>query len=175
MHPVVVTGAAAAVTVMMTAAAAGSTTPRASQAPPTTTPIKHVVVIIGENHSFDNMFATYQPPGHQKIWNLLSEGIVTKTGAPGPNYKKAAQFTASDTKTYSVTPKLTGRYKTLPQPNTTYVSPACDGQNGNQPDRRFPANLPDGPFQITKYVSYSDSHIEYSEPRAVRVLRRLRG
>jgi phospholipase C len=162
MHPVVVTGAAAAVTVMMTAAAAGSTTPRASQAPPTTTPIKHVVVIIGENHSFDNMFATYQPTGHQKIWNLLSEGIVTKTGAPGPNYKKAAQVTASDTKTYSVTPKLTGPYKALPQPNTTYVSPACDGQNGNQPDKRFPANLADGPFQITKYVSYTDSHSEYS-------------
>jgi phospholipase C len=31
----------------------------------TTTPIKHVVVIIGENHSFDNVFATYQPPGRQ--------------------------------------------------------------------------------------------------------------
>src|SRR4029077_20380770 len=65
MHPALVTGAAVAVTVMMTAAAAGSTTPRASQAPPTTTPIKHVVVIIGENHSFDNVFATYQPPGRQ--------------------------------------------------------------------------------------------------------------
>ena len=124
MHPALVTGAAAAITVMMTAAAAGSTTPRASQAPPTTTPIKHVVVIIGENHSFDNVFATYQPPGHQKIWNLLSEGIVTKTGAPGPNYAKAAQFTASNTKSYSLTPKLTGPYKTLPQPNTTYVPPA---------------------------------------------------
>ena len=98
MHPVLVTGAAVAVTVMMTAAAAGSTTPRASQAPPTTTPIKHVVVIIGENHSFDNIFATYQPPGHQKIWNLLSEGIVTKTGAPGPNFAKAAQLTASNTR-----------------------------------------------------------------------------
>ena len=32
--------------------------------PFTTTPIKHVVVIIGENHSFDNVFATYRPPGH---------------------------------------------------------------------------------------------------------------
>ena len=84
-HPAVTVGAAAAVAVMMTAAAAGST-PRASQAPPATTPIKHVVVIIGENHSFDNMFATYQPPGGQKIWNLLSEGIITKSGAPGPHF-----------------------------------------------------------------------------------------
>jgi phospholipase C len=160
-HPAVAVGAAAAVTVMLTAAAAGGT-PRASQAPATTTPIKHVVVIIGENHSFDNMFATYQPPGHQKIWNLLSEGIVTRTGAPGPHFAKAAQVTASDTKTYSVAPKITGRYKALPQPNTTYVSPACDGQNAFQADRRFPANLVNGPFQITKYVPYADTHIEYS-------------
>ena len=105
MHPALVTGAAVAVTVMMTAAAAGGTTPRASQAPPTTTPIKHVVVIIGENHSFDNVFATYQPPGRQKIWNLLSEGIVTGRSTPGPKYKKALQLTASDTKTYSLNPK----------------------------------------------------------------------
>ncbi len=27
----------------------------------TTTPIKHVIVIIGENRSFDHVFATYQP------------------------------------------------------------------------------------------------------------------
>ena len=27
----------------------------------TTTPIKHVIVIIGENRTFDHLFATYQP------------------------------------------------------------------------------------------------------------------
>ncbi len=160
-HPAVATGAAVAVTVMMTAAAAGAS-PRTSGQPHTTTPIKHVVVIIGENHSFDNVFATYQPPGRQKIWNLLSEGIVTKTGAPGPDYKKAIQLTASNTKTYSLSPKITGAYKTLPQPNTTYVSAACDGQNGNSPDKRFPATLPAGPYQITKYVPYFDDHVAYS-------------
>jgi len=160
-HPAVATGAAVAVAVMMTAAAAGAT-PRTAWHPHTTTPIKHVVVIIGENHSFDNMFATYQPPGRQKIWNLLSEGVITKTGAPGPNYKKAIQLTASNTKKYSLNPKITGPYKTLPQPNTTYVSPACDGQNGNQPDTRFPSTLPAGPYQITKYVPYFDDHIAYS-------------
>jgi len=160
-YPAVTVGAAAAVTVMMTAAAAGST-PRTSQAAQTTTPIKHVVVIIGENHSFDNVFATYQPPRGQKIWNLLSEGIVTKSGAPGPNFATAKQLTASDTNTYTLTPKITGSYKPLPQPNTTYVSSACDGQNGNSPDARFPANLPAGPYQITKYVPYFDDHIAYS-------------
>jgi len=160
-HPAVATGAAVAVTVMMTAAAAGSA-PHASPGPRTTTPIKHVVVIIGENHTFDNVFATYQPPRHQKIWNLLSEGIITKSGAPGPNFGKARQLTASNTKTYSLTPKITGTYKPLPQPNTTYVSNACDGLNGNSPDTRFPANLPNGPYQITKSVPYFDDHIEYS-------------
>src|SRR5215469_6691919 len=160
-HPAVATGAAVAVTVMMTAAAAGST-PHASPGPRTTTPIKHVIVIIGENHSFDNVFATYQPPRHQKIWNLLSEGIVTKNGTPGPNFGKAAQLTASNTKTYSLTPKITGKYKPLPAPNTTYVSKACDGLNGNSADIRFPANMPNGPYQITKSVPYFDDHIAYS-------------
>src|SRR5215469_15020851 len=160
-YPALATGAAVAVTMMMTAAPAGSAA-RASGGPRTTTPIKHVVVIIGENHSFDNIFATYQPPGHQKIWNLLSEGIVTKSGTPGPNFSKAAQFKSSVTKSYTVTPKKTGAYKTLPQPNTTYVSKACDGRAGNSPDKRFPADLPNGPFQITHYVPYFDSHLQYS-------------
>src|SRR5215471_3205977 len=160
-HPAVATGAAVAVTVTMTAAAAGSA-PHASPGPRTTTPIKHVVVIIGENHSFDNVFATYQPPRHQKIRNLLSEGIITQSGAPGPNFGQARQLTASNTKTYGLTPKITGAYQRLPQPNTTYVSNACDGLNGNSPDTRFPANLPNGPYQITKYVPYFDDHIEYS-------------
>src|SRR6516225_1876397 len=62
---------------------------------PAGTPIKHVVVIIGENHTFDNVFATYRPPGRQRIQNLLSEGIVTRNGAPGPHYARAAQLTAT--------------------------------------------------------------------------------
>src|SRR5579875_2443945 len=49
------------------------------------TPIKHVIVIIGENHTFDNVFGTYQPPRGQSVMNLLSEGIVTASGEPGPN------------------------------------------------------------------------------------------
>jgi acid phosphatase len=128
----------------------------------TTTPIKHVVVIIGENHSFDNVFATYQPPGHQHIRNLLSEGIVTKSGSPGPNFKAASQLKATNTAKYTLNPVISGQYTTLPQPNTTYVSSACSGLPGNSPDTRFPAALPNGPFQITKYVPYFDSHLEYA-------------
>src|SRR5947209_15529411 len=55
------------------------------------TPIKHVIVIIGENHTFDNVFGTYQPPGGQTVRNLLSEGIVTASGAPGPRVSLATQ------------------------------------------------------------------------------------
>jgi len=146
-----------------TAVTAASAAPSHLRQATTTTPIKHVVVIIGENHSFDNVFATYQPPDHQHIRNLLSEGIINKNGSPGPNYAKATQLTARDKGTYTVTPKLTGPYKTLPKPNTTYVSQACDGLPLFGADKRFPANLPDGPFQITKHVPYFDSHVEYSK------------
>jgi phospholipase C len=62
----------------------------------TSTPIKHVIVIIGENRSFDHVFATYVPPKGQTVWNLLSEGIVKADGTPGPNFAKAEQKAATD-------------------------------------------------------------------------------
>jgi phospholipase C len=41
----------------------------------TTTPIKHVIVIIGENRTFDHLFATYVPKHKsEKVLNLLSQG-----------------------------------------------------------------------------------------------------
>jgi phospholipase C len=80
------------------AAPASAATLRPAGLGSTTTPIKHVVVIIGENHT--------------------------------------AQYDLR--------------------------LPGCDGQAENTPDKRFPANLPNGPFQITKYVPYDDSHLEYT-------------
>ncbi len=62
----------------------------------TTSPIKHVIVIIGENRSFDHVFATYVPRRGESVWNLLSEGIVKADGTPGPNFARAAQSAASD-------------------------------------------------------------------------------
>ena len=128
----------------------------------TTTPIRHVIVIIGENHSFDNVFATYRPPRGQSVLNLLSEGIVGTSGGFGPHATVAAQQQANSTGTFTLSPAETGAYATLPQLNTTYVSSACDGQSGNSSDSRFPANLPNGPYQITQYVPYDDNHGEYS-------------
>src|SRR5580704_3416414 len=62
----------------------------------TASPIKHVIVIIGENRSFDHVFATYVPKRGEHVWNLLSEGIVKADGSPGRNFAKAQQRAASD-------------------------------------------------------------------------------
>ncbi len=126
-----------------------------SSASSTATPIKHVIVIIGENHSFDNVFGAFQPKNGQRVFNLLSEGIITSSGGFGPHVQLAAQQQATDTTTFSLTPEKTGPYTTLPQPNTTYAQ----GQPQNVPDPRFPADLPNGPYQITHYVPYLDSFV----------------
>jgi phospholipase C len=60
---------------------------------PTASPIKHVIVIVGENRSFDHLFATYVPANKdERVLNLLSQRIVDASGAPGPNFAKAHQF-----------------------------------------------------------------------------------
>jgi phospholipase C len=62
----------------------------------TQTPIKHVIVIVGENRSFDHVFATYKPRGNQYVWNLLEERIINADGTPGPNFSMAEQKAATD-------------------------------------------------------------------------------
>ena len=62
----------------------------------TQTPIKHVIVIIGENRSFDHVFATYAPKNGQRVHNLLSEGIIKADGSPGQNFERAQQLQAHD-------------------------------------------------------------------------------
>jgi phospholipase C len=52
---------------------------------PTATPIEHVIVIIGENRTFDNIYGTYIPEHGQQVSNLLSRGIVNADGTPGEN------------------------------------------------------------------------------------------
>ena len=117
----------------------------------TNTPIRHVIVIIGENHTFDNLFVGYKPRQGETISNLLSKGIINADGTPGPNFSASAQQHASNLNLYSIDPSLTGTYPVLPQPQTTYATGVPPGV----PDARFPNNLPNGPFQITKYVSYN--------------------
>jgi phospholipase C len=50
----------------------------------TATPIKHVIVLIGENRTFDHLFATYVPRKGETVSNLLSKGIINADGTPGP-------------------------------------------------------------------------------------------
>ena len=59
-------------------------------------PIQHVIVIIGENRTFDHVFATYRPKKGESVDNLLSKGIVNEDGTPGPNFAQAAQSSAID-------------------------------------------------------------------------------
>src|SRR5262249_27430813 len=63
-----------------------------AQTADTVSPIKHLVVIIGENRTFDHVYATYVPKRGQSVANLLSKGIVNADGSPGPNADAARQF-----------------------------------------------------------------------------------
>nr|WP_294521221.1 alkaline phosphatase family protein [uncultured Rhodopila sp.] len=91
-------------------------TPLGSNDLNTRTPIKHVIVIYGENRSFDHVFATYRSPSGDSVFNILSEGIVNEDGTPGPNFSKAAQYQASAPGAFSASPPKTSAYQTLPPP-----------------------------------------------------------
>jgi phospholipase C len=89
----------------------------------TRTPIKHVIVLIGENRSFDHLFATYVPKSHDSVSNLLSKGIINADGTPGPHFNKAQQFQA-------IAPFMTDFYISLDEsekaPYTTLPSPTLN-------------------------------------------------
>jgi phospholipase C len=61
----------------------------------TATPVKHVIVLIGENRTFDHLFATYVPKSGDSVSNLLSKKIINADGSPGKNFGQAAQFQAT--------------------------------------------------------------------------------
>jgi phospholipase C len=72
----------------------------------TQSPVKHVIVIIGENRTFDHVFATYTPVAGQKVDNLLSKGIINADGSPGPNFGTAVQYSAVDSNPAGTSPPL---------------------------------------------------------------------
>jgi phospholipase C len=117
----------------------------------TTTPIKHVIIVVGENHTFDNLFGAYTPHAGQHIDNLLSKGIINADGSPGPNFALARQMIGQAKGSYRAETASTGAYDVLPQP---YTSGAIFSPPGL--DARFPTNLPNGPYQISKYAPYND-------------------
>src|SRR5271169_93484 len=152
----------------------------------TATPIKHLIVIIGENRTFDHVFATYQPRHGESVSNLLSKGIVNQDGTPGPNFSLASQSSASDTSVYELNPSgnaaysvlppvLAGGYSSGPFPD---AATAMTYENGLLPadyvllttggtglahgavDTRIPnaSSLPNGPFQLTSASHPYDSY-----------------
>jgi len=89
---------------------------RAQTPPAPTTPIQHVIVLFGENRSFDHVFGTFVPRAGQTVHNLLSEGIVNADGTPGKNFKKAHQYDALNLINYEITPSGKALYDILPPP-----------------------------------------------------------
>jgi len=44
------------------------------------TPIQHVIVIVGENRTFDHIFATYHPKNGERVWTICCRRrLSTKT------------------------------------------------------------------------------------------------
>jgi phospholipase C len=89
----------------------------------TATPIKHVIIIVGENRSFDHIFATYVPKKpEEKVRNLLSEGIVNADGSPAKNFANGRQFqitTAPNFGKFFISADLKNKtlHTTLPPPD----------------------------------------------------------
>jgi phospholipase C len=83
-------------------------------APQTQTPIQHVIVIIGENRSFDHVYATYQSPSGDAVSNLLSKGIINADGSKGPNYNQTAQYSAVERSQFSISPSGKQVYTNIP-------------------------------------------------------------
>jgi phospholipase C len=101
-----------------------------SQERDTKTPIKHVIILIGENRTFDNIYATYEPR-HDEVANLLSKGIIREDGSPGPNANLATQFqiqTINPVRYFIDTRQLINPNKTaytpfLPTPEAGFAPP----------------------------------------------------
>jgi phospholipase C len=156
--------------------------------PKTATPIKHVIVIIGENRTFDHVFATYKPKDGETVSNLLSKRIVKADGTPGRNFSLASQSSAIDSSTdgyqlnpfsnvaYSILPPvLAGGYTTPPFPDVAtaklyenglpdnyyvYMTTGGTGLNHGDVDTRIPnaTTLPSGPFQLTSKTHPYDAY-----------------
>ena len=184
-HPVL--GTLLAAVLILQLASPGISVAQASKAK---TPIQHVIVIIGENRTFDHVFATYKPKAGETVSNLLSKGIVKEDGTAGPNFALAAQSSATDTSTdgfqmspsgntpYSVLPPaLAGGYTTppfssvaaakaiengLPSNYYVYLTTGGTGLAHGAIDTRIPnaAALPNGPFQLTSATLPYDSYTD---------------
>src|SRR5665213_4215674 len=145
---------AAALSVSLLAASAGFADDKATATDPadavkTVSPIKHVIIMIGENRGTDHTFGVYKPKGKgQTISNLLSKGIVNADGSPGPNFSLAQQHLVNAQPTYFVGAPVKSKFAygsrgEMPQPNTN-GAPAA--QSSSTPP--FPTGFPAQAAQI---------------------------
>ncbi len=124
----------------------------------TTSPIKHVIIIIGENRTFDHIFATYKPRGGESVDNLLSKHIINADGTPGPRFALAHQKSAIDTSSegFQESPGEKELYPVLPPPlvggpTVPYISSVAEAmavENG-LPDLQYYTYLTTGGTGLT--------------------------
>jgi hypothetical protein len=90
----------------------------------TATPIKHVIVLIGENRSFDNIYGTYEPRPGQHVSNLRTRGIIREDGSLASKAFLASQVALNTIPSqYFIHQPASNKnpYATLPSPNTSYL------------------------------------------------------
>ena len=123
---------------------------------PTETPIKHVIYVIAENRSIDNIYGTYQPKNGQRIWNLLSREIVNTDGTPGEHFARGQQFqvtTGSLNGQFFLSPLAKEPYTVLPVPTLNSAQPFGIGievgivDATGKPTANFPNGDPELPPQ----------------------------
>jgi phospholipase C len=102
----------------------------------TASPIKHVIVLIGENRGLDHTFGIYKPKGKgETISNILSKGIVNEDGTPGPNFAQAQQFSVAQQSSYYIGASAASKFpynpstNLMPQPNTN-GAPSAQSDTG---------------------------------------------
>jgi phospholipase C len=137
----------------------------------TASPIKHVIVIVGENRTFDHIFATYKPKDGEHVENLLSKKIIKEDGTPGTEFHKAWQYSADVTgdATYNPSPTNKTLFSVLPAPINGGPTDVCknngicsltDAENSENglPDKTYYGYLTTGGTNLTGKVP--DSRIE---------------
>jgi len=131
------------------------------------TPIRHLVVVIGENVSFDALYGTYVPTTGQRIDNLRSRGIVGEDGLPGPRYADAAQHRYHNVGgRYSIDLEREKAYEKLPAPSLvgTYDANTLVW-HGDVPDPRFVSLTSNGPYSLTRFAPFGlEAGVETGDP-----------
>jgi phospholipase C len=131
----------------------------------TASPIKHLIVLIGENRGLDHTFGVYTPVGKgETISNLLSKKIVNADGSPGPKFSSVPQYSVAAQPTwYFGAPNMAKTKYTnssgtnpQPQPNTNGAPTATVST--------YPNTNGGGPFTtVADAVATGEADISYED------------